>query len=260
MSFQVTQLVRAARLPRTMKRRPEAKGVLLALADRANDDGVNAWPSEATIAAEAEIGVRTARLCLTSLRDLGLIGEQEPPAQHRPRTWYLDLDAITRLSDRHDHAELTSNPDRQHVAGLNADDASSDRQNHESGRQIETPDRQNREPGRQHVADELREQSFERKENSGASFSLFIEEDTRKREKALTFLKGHAFDVLACFGDDDFETQFDALEQLAEEHGVDCNGRASVIADALAFAKERMSAAPLTRAYARKQSAASGSE
>lgn len=100
MSFRVTALVRAARLPKTMsyQRRPAAKGILLALADRCDDDGRNAWPSIATIATEVEIGARTAQRILRDLQQLGLIDEQAPPRQHRPRTWRLNPTALVALA------------------------------------------------------------------------------------------------------------------------------------------------------------------
>jgi DNA-binding transcriptional regulator YhcF (GntR family) len=69
-----------------MPRRPEAKGILLALADRADEAGGNAWPSVATMAAEAEVSVRTAQKVLAELASAGLIEEQARPTQHRPRT------------------------------------------------------------------------------------------------------------------------------------------------------------------------------
>ena len=97
-SFRVTKMVRDVRLPLTMKRRPQVKGVLLALADRCNDDGRNAWPAVPTIAAEVEIGEKMAARCLADLVAAGIIREQDRPRQHRPRTWLLDLDALTRLA------------------------------------------------------------------------------------------------------------------------------------------------------------------
>src|SRR5690242_14399836 len=100
-------MVRDARLPRWVKRRPEVKAVLFNLADRCDHDGRNARPAIATVAAETEIGARTTQRCLQTLRDLDLIGEQEKPGQHRPRTWFLNLEAIAALSDAQHGAGLT---------------------------------------------------------------------------------------------------------------------------------------------------------
>jgi hypothetical protein len=137
----VQQLVRDARLPRSVKRRPAVKGVLLALADKCHDDGTNAWPSEATIAAEAEVSVKTARACLTTLRDLKLIVEEARPRQHKPRVWRLNLRAIRALEGK---------ADRQHAAGL----TSTDRQSLKSGRQDRESDAQILTPDEHSVADD----------------------------------------------------------------------------------------------------------
>lgn len=99
MSYAVTALVRAMRLPATVRRRCRTgvKAVLLALADRCDDHGTYAFPSVATIAAEAEIGLRTVDRHLELLVELGLISEEAPARQHRPRIWQLHLDAIRAL-------------------------------------------------------------------------------------------------------------------------------------------------------------------
>jgi hypothetical protein len=131
MSYHVTAIVRRARLPKTMRQRPEVKAVALALADRAYDDGGNAWPSVATIAAEAEISTRTCDKCLKTLLDAGLILEQAPPGQWRPRTYRLDLDAWTMLDPKWQAAQFAADTQpaatlnrsaSQSVAGLNPSD------------------------------------------------------------------------------------------------------------------------------------------
>lgn len=100
MSYDVSALVRACRLPRVMVNRPAAKGVLLSLADDCRDAGdgfFTAWTSVATMAQEAEISPRTVDAHLAALRERGLISEHSPPRQHRPRTWRLHLIAILEL-------------------------------------------------------------------------------------------------------------------------------------------------------------------
>jgi hypothetical protein len=119
MSYDVTAMVRRARLPHTVKRRPLAKAVLLVLADDCHDDGTKAWPSLATIATEVEIGRRTAAKVLARLKAEGLIAEEAPPTQHRPRTWCLNLTRIAALTDAHDGAPLLHS-DAQHGAPLSA--------------------------------------------------------------------------------------------------------------------------------------------
>src|SRR5688572_25887797 len=75
-SWYVSALVRLARLPRKkikQRRRPTAKLVLLALADRADHHGSNAWPSVATICAESEASEHTIEACLEALKRAKLI-------------------------------------------------------------------------------------------------------------------------------------------------------------------------------------------
>src|SRR5262249_52588525 len=73
-------------------------------------DGANAWPSIATIGREVELSPRTVQERLGALRRIGVIVEQAPPAQHRPRTWRLDLTVLRTLADT------------QHSAGLEPSD------------------------------------------------------------------------------------------------------------------------------------------
>lgn len=99
MSLLVSRLVRASRLPLSMPHRPIAKAVLLALADDCRDDGSHAFPSLVTLAREVEVCGRTVDRHLRRLATVGLIVEQAPPTQHRPRTWRLDLARICSLAD-----------------------------------------------------------------------------------------------------------------------------------------------------------------
>lgn len=150
MSLKVSQIVRRARLPRSMPRRPEAKGILLALADRADDAGCNAWPSVATMAAEVEVSVRTAQKVLGELVEAGLVEEQARPTQHRPRTYRLNLVALQLASsDAQAVAPLNVNPGAQAVAPLSApgqQETSSGAQHPTSGVQMSTPEVQPRSP------------------------------------------------------------------------------------------------------------------
>lgn len=118
MSYSVTALVRQARLPKTIRCRPTAKLCLLALADRADDNGRGAWPSLATIAAESDVDdVRTIAARLKALADHQLIYQIEPPRQRKPRKWGLNLEAIEALAHRLPLIEAS--PDPQPVAPLN---------------------------------------------------------------------------------------------------------------------------------------------
>lgn len=99
MSYWVTKLVRCIRLPRTMKHRPVAKGVLLSLADDCHDVTLCAFTSRTTIAREVEISPDTVDAHLQALRAHGLISKVAGYRQHRPNTWSPQLPAIAALAD-----------------------------------------------------------------------------------------------------------------------------------------------------------------
>lgn len=245
-------MVRAARLQKTMKRRPEAKGVLLALADRCDDDGRNAWPSVETIAAEAEIGKRTADACLVALRDHGIIAEQARPRQHQPRTWRLNLDVVATLadaqhtatlnesSDTHDPATLPS-PDAQHTAtlqqGERRDWTNSDTQNQASDTQGRELGSQKRALDTQTVAtdpvllncplnDPLNKVPAAQAPRSPASVT--------NEDRTRAFLKGFAVDVVDELGSDDRGQLTRKLQVVADERYVACDS--GMLAEAIAFA------------------------
>jgi hypothetical protein len=178
-----------------MKRRPEAKAVLLALADDANDAGENAFPSVFTIAAEVEIGTRTADAVLAGLRAQGLIEEQEPPRQHRPRTWRINLAALAALAAPQTVAALTADrpagscdPDQtsepQHAATLK----SSDPQN-------QNPDPQNRAPDPQPDVDEQENGSTEQERERAREIAELLNEHSRLHSNRWGHLPTPAQDV-----------------------------------------------------------------
>jgi hypothetical protein len=68
------------------------------LAYAAQEDGRDAWPSIATLGRCAEISEHVVVDCLRQLREIGLIAEQAPPRQRRPRTWQLNVAALERLA------------------------------------------------------------------------------------------------------------------------------------------------------------------
>jgi hypothetical protein len=127
--------------------------VLSALADRCRDDGRNAFPSVQLIAAESEIGVRTADHCLAALRTAGFIDEQAPPRQHCPRTWQLNLDVIRAHVAPQALAYLDSLQGRKNnVPG--SQDSTQGRKNDVPGSQDSTQGRKNDVPGSQDRADD----------------------------------------------------------------------------------------------------------
>jgi len=77
--------------------------VLLALADFANDEGTNAWPSHATLARKARLSEERIRHVLRSLQKRGLIlvdvqagGPATLRRDRRPNVYTLNLAAITQ--------------------------------------------------------------------------------------------------------------------------------------------------------------------
>ncbi len=144
----------------TRQRRVQAKLVLLALADVADDEGANAWPSVATLGRMCEMSPRTITAVLADLRTRGMIAEQARPGQHRPRTWRLILNP--------------PNP--------------SDRQHDVSARQVQRPDRQDESSDRQHFADDPDLEPLEHIErsekSSGAGAPRFSATDEKEREGA----------------------------------------------------------------------------
>ena len=100
--------------------RHRAKLALISLANRANEDGRDAWPSVETIARETMTSRKTVEKLLKALRVAGLIHEQAPPRQRRPRTYALDMDALIALNPstpaaRYSRTTDLDSPDRQSI-------------------------------------------------------------------------------------------------------------------------------------------------
>ena len=85
---------------------PTSALVLVALADRAHDDGQCAWPSQPWIAERARVSVRTVRRTLDALETAGLIrrGDQRHvahlAADRRPVVWNLQIARVREEGDR----------------------------------------------------------------------------------------------------------------------------------------------------------------
>ena len=84
--------------------------ILYALADRANDDGTAAWPSQEWLAKRARCTTRTIRRKLTQLEEEGLIQKGNPKfVEHirqdrRPTVWDLCL-WVTSTTGQNDRAD-----------------------------------------------------------------------------------------------------------------------------------------------------------
>lgn len=82
-----------------------AKMVLLVIADHADDQGGNAWPSISTIARKASVSDRQAQRLVQSLVKSGLVvvegqagGTREMRDDRRPNRYTLTIDGVTPMS------------------------------------------------------------------------------------------------------------------------------------------------------------------
>ena len=83
------------------------KMVLLVIADHADDEGTNSWPSMATIARKASISPRQAQRLIKSLADSGLLSVEDQAGGHRemrddrrPNRYTVILGGATRVTSR----------------------------------------------------------------------------------------------------------------------------------------------------------------
>jgi hypothetical protein len=103
---------------------PAVRLVLLALADRAGDDGRHSWPAVATLAEQLGISERAIRRSLSVLVDARLISRGDQAlvghirADRRPTVWDLDVtdtrlrgdDTVTPPASRGDETVRSSRP------------------------------------------------------------------------------------------------------------------------------------------------------
>lgn len=79
---------------------PVQKLVLLKMADCANDEGGNAFPSVARVAAECGVSDRTVQRTLRELEAAGYIAVSRREADHRPRCYAVKIERGDKLSGR----------------------------------------------------------------------------------------------------------------------------------------------------------------
>ena len=101
------------------------KMVLLVIADHANDEGTQAYPSQATIAAKASISIRTVQRAVNTLCAQGYIrmfkhagGSADCREDRRPHLYQINLnalrgDTVTRRTSDADGATITTSTGRQ---------------------------------------------------------------------------------------------------------------------------------------------------
>ena len=101
MSVRVMSMVWEADLPTT------EKVVLLAIADSADDDGDNAWPSVATLARKASVSDRRVQQIVKSLESQGLLAIYPQAGGHRgmrddrrPNLYAINIDGVKAISPR----------------------------------------------------------------------------------------------------------------------------------------------------------------
>jgi hypothetical protein len=82
-----------------IKLSPTEKIVLVCLADYANPDGTNAYPSMAALAADVECSERTVHTTLHSLAQAGVITKSEHLSSHHTVIWHLARTADLAVSD-----------------------------------------------------------------------------------------------------------------------------------------------------------------
>ena len=95
MSIRVMSEVWRTNLPTTEKM------VLLVIADHGNDEGVEAWPSQATIATKASISIRTVQRCVNNLVKAGYLKMEKHAGgsitcreDRRPHRYTINLNKV----------------------------------------------------------------------------------------------------------------------------------------------------------------------
>ena len=75
------------------------KAVAMKLADCANDDGRNIWPSVATIARETELSIRTVQMMLRKLEGMGIlkVAERGGSCPGHTTVYEIDLTVLAAL-------------------------------------------------------------------------------------------------------------------------------------------------------------------
>ena len=101
------------------------KMVLLVIADHANDEGTQAYPSQATMASKASISIRTVQRAVNTLCAQGYIrmfkhagGSADCREDRRPHLYQINVaklrgDSVTRRTDDANGATITTSTGRQ---------------------------------------------------------------------------------------------------------------------------------------------------
>lgn len=91
--------------------------VLLAIADRASDEGMDAWPSIAALAKKTRLHARTVQRCIRNIEALGELGIEAPRVPGSgPNVYVVRMDAIVRQPSSRPNRRQPPHP-RQIVRG-----------------------------------------------------------------------------------------------------------------------------------------------
>ncbi len=208
MAVYLVDLVLKAKMPIDMQSRAAKKLVLVCLAKVCqNENGLECYPSRATMALAAERTERTIDAFLDDLAKRGFISETDKPRRHRPRTWRIHVD---RLLDLQPVAPLEHQQDSQPVAplpvGHRTDPEVLDRQFQPVDLQLRNLDSQFQRLESQPVATERSERSEQREQIPGAIAPLSVslqKERTEKKDpttKDFAVTKRLAFEVVERLG------------------------------------------------------------
>ena len=229
MSAKLVGLVLKAQLPKNMQRRAPAKLVLVQLADVCqNDEGVECFPSRATMARACERTERTVDAILADLAERDLITETDKPRRHRPRTWRLNVSALLDLQPV---ATLKHSEESQPVASLDKPRRTPDTQIQTVDLQSRSVDSQLSRLESQHVATE-RNELFLNIENGAAQAPRGVLSDV-ERQKLCAELKAIAERAVMA----DPEASFEAHCKVVQEQSK-CSD-ASIVAGEVTFARCR---------------------
>jgi DNA-binding MarR family transcriptional regulator len=109
----VRLMARVFELPASVS--PTQRIVLLKLADCANDEGCNAYPSVATLSRAAGVGERAVQKTLRQLERCGYIRPEKRAHRYRSTTYRLTLPEkwLAELLANRAIAELLADPERR---------------------------------------------------------------------------------------------------------------------------------------------------
>jgi hypothetical protein len=89
--------------------------VLLAIADRASDEGMDAWPSIGTLARKTRLHDRTVQRCIRNIEALGELEVRKKDGAHGTNVYVVRMDALSLMGTSRPNARRS----RQTATGVN---------------------------------------------------------------------------------------------------------------------------------------------